>query len=789
MIRLANVGVVRVEKAEIKRVGTPTLRVDSLIKVTGRAIFTRDMSLPGMLYAAIKRCSLPHAKVLRIDSSQAKSLPTVEAVITADDFKERVPGIDTPPLAKEVFYPNQAVAALAARDRLWAAAAASKILVEYEELPAVFDAEAAISTTSPAFVVHDGEKCERPNVGRHIVYERGNPRQAFVDAHKVVKRRYTTAAETHFQLEPLCFLVRPDADGGLTVWGTSSGAHKLQAELAAYLDMDPSLIRAKVPFLGGWFGSKEENHVAAICAKLALKTRRPVKLELTREETITATAVRHPATFYVADALTKEGLILGRELTAIYNGGAYGSLGNDVLQNALHSAVSVYKTPNLKIELYRVYTNRVPGGMKRAPFSTQITWAIECQADEDAKAVGLSPLDFRRLNVLRQGDINPLGEVMKSISHERCLSEVEAALSREDARVSQVAQELKRRGWIRGRGFALGTKSSHLKWPAQAMVRVRENGKIEVWADVTENGQGTFTGLSQIVANEFDVPIDSVILSSMLNFPDSATTGIATGASASRQTVLLGKALIEACSDAKSRIAKEAAKMLDARINEIVVKGGEAYVKSYPERRITISELFKKTKFFSTEYSYLLGEGFVGYGASVPGAEQNKKLFVEQSNGVPFYTNVAQGVDLSVNPWTGQIMVHRVVAAMDVGFAINPELVKGQILGSVATALSAVLGEELVFSQGSIINPSLMDYKILSSLDTPVIEPIIIESPYENGPYGAKNAGEASTVATAPAVRNALVDALGVFIRDTPITPERVVAALDESREKRVSER
>jgi CO/xanthine dehydrogenase Mo-binding subunit len=776
------------DKAEIRHVGTSMPRVDSVPKVTGRALFTRDMSLPGMLYAAIKRCPLPHAKVVRINSSEATALPSVEAVITPDDFEKRFPEVDTPPLAKEVLYANQAVAAVAAHDRFSATVAASKISVEYEELPAVFDAETAMSAAS-AHVVHDGEVCERPNVGKHISFEKGDPRRAFSTAHTVVKRRYTTAAETHFQLEPLCFLVRPDPDGGLTVWGTSSGAHKLQAELAAYLNIDPWLIRAKIPFLGGWFGSKEENHVAAICAKLALKTQRPVKLELTREETVAATAIRHPAIIYVADALTKEGLILGRELTAIYDGGAYGSLGNDVLQNALHSAVSVYRTPNIKIELYRVYTNRVPGGMKRAPFSTQITWAIECQADEDAKATGLTPLAFRRLNVLHEGDTNPLGEVMKSISHERCLSEVESALDKEDPRIARKAQELSQQGWKRGRGYALGTKSSHLKWPAQASVRVNENGKVEVWADVTENGQGTFTGLSQIVANEFGISTDSVILSAMMNLPDSATTGIATGASASRQTVLLGKALIEACGDSKRRIAKEASKVLDAPVNNICVKGGRAYVESRPEKWVAVSELFKKTKFFSTEYSYLLGEGFVGYGASVPGLnEQNKRSSGEQSGGVPFYTNVAQGVDLSVNPWSGEIVVHRIVAAMDVGFAINPELVRGQILGSVATALSAVLGEELVFSQGTVVNASLMDYKVLSSLDTPIIEPIIVESPYENGPYGAKNAGEASTVATAPAVRNALADALGVFIRDTPITPERVVEALCEHGERRMWE-
>jgi CO/xanthine dehydrogenase Mo-binding subunit len=759
---------------DVSLIGESSVRLDAHLKVTGRAQFTRDMKLPRMLHAKVKRCPIPHAKILTIDISKALKMDGVRTIISGKDFPKSTTE-DTPPLAyEEVLYANQAVLAIAAETRSIAEKAIGMVEIRYDELPAVFDPELAMTMSSPTQISHPGEITEEPNVGSHVRVFSGNVTAAFSRSDHVVENTYRTSGESHFQLEPLTFLAQADADGGVTIWATSSGPHKTQVEVASYLGMDPSLVRVKVGFLGGWFGSKEESHVAAICAALALKTLRPVKLELSREETLTATGIRHPALIHIKDGVSNEGKILARKIRVVYDGGAYGSLSNSLLNNSVIVAAGVYRIPNFELDAYRVYTNRVPGTPKRAPLGYQMTWAVECQMDLLANILKLDPLEFRRSNILRNGDENALGETMESISYEKALTEV--AKSIEWSKKPQASGP-----WVTGKGLAVG-----VKWgpagPHQAMVRVKPSGKVEVWADLVEDGQGIYTGIAQLVSTEFDIPIEWIILMPFIRGSESETSGLSGGASASRQLTAVGKAVLLACEDAKQKIIEKAVEKLRLQPYELKVKGGNVFSRT-DKLLISISDLFTQSSILPSKLavvSFVEGNDLVGFGTVLHELGTIDKV-TGRPNGqlTPYYVTVAQAAEVSVNKETGQVKVRKIAAAMDVGKAINPELVRHQIIGAVAMALSAALGEELSFSEGRITNSSLADYKILTAVDIPVIEPIILETPYKNGPYGAKGAGEPSTVATGAAVRNAIHDAVGVWINDLPITAEKVLEAMN----------
>jgi carbon-monoxide dehydrogenase large subunit len=762
--------------AEVSLVGTSFPRVDSKLKVTGRALYTRDMTLPRMLYAKIKRSPFSHAKILRIDTSRVGQMSGVRAIITGNDFSQ-MKTEDTPALARdEVLYSNQAVVAIAADTRLLAAEAVESVEVEYEELPGVFDPEVAMSPETPVIISHPGERTEQPNVGRHLKVRKGRVAEGFHTAKLVVENTYTTALETHLQLEPLTFLAQPDVDGGVTIWGTSSGPHKTQAEVSVYLDLDPYLVRAKTPFLGGWFGSKEESHVAAICALLALKSKRAVKLELSREETITATGVRHPSKIHIKDGISGEGKILAREIRAIYNGGAYGSLANNVMKNGIFAACAVYDIPNVKIDAYRVYTNRVPGTPKRAPFGFQMAWAIESQMEEIASKLHIDSIEFRKRHVLKDGQENTLGELVEGASYNDCLLRVAKSIG---WGVKQEGQ----RPWKIGKGISLVAKWGP-SGPHQAMVRVRENGKVEVWADLVENGAGVHTGVIQIVASEFGIPADDVILTPFVNgVSDSSTSGLSGGASASRQLVKVGRAVQLACQDAKRRIAEYAAKKINASPEEIDIKGGKVLVKSEPSKFLKLSSLFTRANILAAKLTvgaFVDGSDFVGYGTVFKkGGEADPETGQAKGGRLsPYYVPACQAAEVAVNTETGTVKVTKISAAMDVGKAINPDLVIGQIVGSVAMGVSATLSEEIVTTSGRITNANLADYKILNVLDAPIIDPIILETAYHDGPFGAKGAGEPSILPTAAAIRNAIHDAVGIWLNGLPITPESVLEAM-----------
>ena len=766
---------------ELKLVGQSVQRIDANPKVSGKVTYARDMNLPFMLHGKVKRSPYAHARIASIDYSKALKMPGVAAVVTGRDFPS-LGTEETPAMATdEALYAGQAVVAVAAESKLLAEQALDAIEVEYEELPALTDPLIAMSKDAPTVIHHDGESGKPPNIGKHIHVERGNVDAGFKEADFVFEDEYRTSAETHFMMEPLSFMAKPDVGGGFTIWGMSSGPHKLQSELSRYLGMDPYKIRAIVTFMGGWFGSKEESHIAAICAMLCIKSAKPVKLELSREETIIASGTRHPAIVKVKDGISRNGKLVARQITAIYDGGAYGLLGNSVIRNAAIAASNVYKIPNFRMDAYRVYTNRTPGTPKRAPIGFQIVFAIEAHMDKIASALRMDPVKLREVNALENGDETVLGEVMEGISHKRALEEVKKRLSKHSS--SPPGDSV----WKTGRGYALGAKWSS-GGPHQASVRMREDGTIEVWSGVVENGGGTLTSLSQIVADEFGVSAEKVRMMPMMLGSDSFVSGAEGGAAASRQLVNHGKAVMVACEDLKKKIANRASQLLGVPQDDIEISAGQARSRADHKKYVEISTFFSRIPLFPGSRVSVVanGEELVGYGTWIEALGEMDEKTGQAFGGriSPYYTTVCQGADVSVNIETGQIRVNRIVAVMDIGKAINPALVHGQIAGSVAMSVGSALAEELVMESGRVVNANLADYKILTSLDMPKIETVIFETPSGDGPFGCRGAGEASSLVTPAAIRNAILDAVGVSINRIPIRPADVLLALSGKEEE-----
>ena len=752
-------------------VGDSVGRIDGVAKVTGRIKFTKDLSLRHMLYGKIIRSPFPHARILNIDLTRAIAINGVQTAITGKEFPA-LESEDTPPLARdEVLYSGQGVAAVAAVSPELVELAAEAINVEYEPLPALLDPEESLSGGNGVVIRHPNDDPKSPNVGRHLKMKLGDVEEAFTRSDHIVENRFTTALEAHSQIEPLTFMAKPELDGGITIWATSSGPHKVRYELARYLSMDHHKIRAIVTFLGGWFGSKEENHISAVCAKLALKSENTVKIELTREESMIASGARHPAIIYVKDGI-KDDKIIARAIKAIFDGGAYSSLGNTVLRGALLVASSVYKIPNCRFDAYRVYTNRVPGTPKRGPMSLQTSFAIESQMDNVANLIGVDPVELRMSHLMENGETSLIGEKMDTISHKESLKMVAQAFG---------TNTTPKYPWKLGKGIALGAKQT-TGGPWQAMVRMREDGSVEVFAAAIENGQGTYTAISQIVAQEFGIPIEKVRLMSFNEGADSSTSGPAAGASASRQIANLGKAVLLACRDAKRIASGTGSEVLGVPADEIDIRGGKMFVRSDAHRSIDIARLFTTLAMFGklSKTSFMEGPELVGFGTVAKRvAEFNPKTGqLSEGRASPYYVTVAQAAEVAVNVENGQVNVLKVTAAMDVGKAINPKLVSCQIEGAVSMALSATLGEEMVVSEGKIVNANFADYKIIGSIDAAKVNSIILETAYADGPFGAKGAGEGSMLPTAPAIRNAIHDATGVWINSLPITRERVLDAL-----------
>jgi 4-hydroxybenzoyl-CoA reductase subunit alpha len=743
-------------------VGTRVHRVDGPDKVTGKAKYTFDMVLPGMLYGKILRSPHPHAKILSIDTSQAEKLIGVKAVVTGKDTLGRKQGIwrrfpelcDEEMLCREkVRYIGDPVAAVAAIDEDTATEALDLIEVEYELLPAVFDPLEAIKEEAPQ--VHEGVELNI-NVTRHI--EWGDVDEAFKHCDHVREDHFKCSSQAHVCMETHDAIASFDHGGKLTVWTSTQAAYYMQALLAGMLGLRESDVRVIKPPTGGGFGSKFELDTAQFIASvLSMKICQPVKIVFTREEEFTASKRRTPMYYYTKLGAKKDGTLLAKEVRVITEGGAYTGMGATALYLTGFFSSFPYKYPNYRYDGYRAYTNTAPTSAMRGFGAPQAVFVGESQLDMMADDLGIDPIEIRRKNGMTPGYEVPGQAYIQSCGLHQCLDRIE--------------EHIKARGklppnhgiGIAAYGFMSGGIFNWFDTPyafSAAVVRINIDGKVDLFTGACDIGQGSDTTLSMICAEELGVRLEDIRI-------HAADTGICPpdlGAWGSRETLMNGNAVKMAAADAKRQLLEiAAAKMGSNIVYDLDIKDRWVHLVDRPERGLSYFDVVKDAIRGKD------GEVIMGRGHYTP----HRKGMIS-----PAYSFGVQAAEVEVDPETGRYKLTNVTTAHESGTVINPLGIEGQLEGAIMMAGGYGFCEDQPMDNGKILNPSIGDYKLIRSLDMPETKILEIDTYEPEGPFGAKEAGEGLTNPTAGAIGNAIYKAVGVRIYDLPISPERVFRAL-----------
>ncbi len=751
-------------------VGQNLPRLEGKEKVTGQAKYIDDLSFPNMLYGTQLRSPYAHAKILSINAESARSLPGVKAVLTAADLPDRLHGPfikDCPILARDkVNYIGEPVAAVAAENLEIAERALKLIAVQYEALPEVPDALTALEPESA--VVHENLE-EFPaifavdrggNICSRTTIEAGDVEAGFRQADHVFEDTFTTPMAHQCHLEPNGAVAVIDALDRVTVWTTTQSIHLNQIRIAETLDMPMTKIRVIQTRVGGGFGAKVEPTVQPICVALACRTRRPVKMILTREEELTVTRPRHASVVTVKTGVKKDGTLVARQVRLIYDTGAYADDGPGIVGFGSLMANGPYRLANYKIEGYCVYTNKLAAGAFRGFGNPQSTWACESQLDMIARRIGIDPLEIRLRNAVAEGESTVGGQKLGSVGIKECLLAVKDEIGWHNAKAAN-----------HGKGIACVHHLSGIL-ASSAYVRINQDGTAHVAAGTADIGQGSDTTLAMIAAEELGVPFEDIAIISQ----DTDGTPFNWATTATRLTYMAGNAVRRAAEDARRQLLDLAAETLGVAVENLTVRERSVLATDGSGKRISLADL-------GAISHWVKGGQIIG---------KHSWLFREQPfgesvrlKGFPFgaigaYNYGAHAVEVEVDKDTGLIRVVKAVTAHDVGKAINPLSVEGQSQGGFAQGLGYALYEELKLRDGKIVSNTLLDYKIPTAADVPTIQSLIIESGEPSGPFGAKGIGEAPLVPVAPAIANAIHDATGVRVKELPISPERVLKGARE---------
>ena len=757
--------------AEYRVIGTSVERVDGPEMLTGQALYGPDMKLPNMLWGKILRSPIPHGKVLRVDVEKAKKHPGVKAVICARDVPARRYGYAIEDefifAIDKVVYVGQPVAAVAAVDEETAEEALSLIDVDYEELPAVFDAEEAIRDGAP--VVHEVDKYNARSVylaswhpvpGTNIIHQasnqRGDVEAALKKADLVFEDTFRASQIHHSYMEPHATLVAV-LGGTITVWTCSQEVFELRTVMAGLFGVPESKMRVICTKVGGGFGGKIEPRLEPITIALAMKSGKPVKIVMTRTDEFTAAAGSTPALVKLKTGVMKDGTLVARDISFLWNTGAHAE-GLAPSNRAMKDGIGPYRIPDIRVTSTLVYTNRIRGTQLRGLGVPEGAWAIESQMDMIAERLGMDSLELRLKNILREGDINAIGDAVQSIGLRECLEKVAAEIGWGKPKPSKV-----------GRGLAVIAKSptTHSSISG-AHVQFNEDGSAQVLVGASEIGQGMCVVLSQIAAEELGIPVGSV----GITCADTGATPYDRGTFSSRVTFYTGMAVKKAAEDAKKQLLEMASKMAEIPESDLAVDNQCVVSMKQPQFSLPYRKVLEQAH---NREKPILGRGWYGGKGdypSLPHKAQGKEY-------VPGWKYAAQAVEVEIDEETGMIKAKRIASAHDVGRALNPMSVRGQITGGVVMGLGYALHERLQFEDGRVINPSFMDYKLPSAEQIPEIVSIPVEVPLPEGPYGAKGIGELAVVGIAPAIGNAIYDALKVRIKELPLFPERVLAAIE----------
>jgi CO/xanthine dehydrogenase Mo-binding subunit len=744
------------------QIGRSVPRLEAREKVTGRAEYTHLMRLPGMLHGKVFRSTVAHGRIKSIDTSAAKKLPGVYRVITSEDVVKVIPNPyygpafhDQPILAMEkVRFVGEPVAVVLAADPHVAEAATQLIVADYEELAPVFDEVEAM--TAKAYV-HDELKPagtfadlkhlkgqRDTNLALNAKLRRGDVDKAFAAAAHVFAHEFRTQKCLHVPFEPFCSIA-DYRDTGLTIYSGAQGPSFVRSEIARLLDWPENRVRIKVPYLGGGYGGKLYIKLEALVTACSMIARRPVKIALTMEEQFYQ-ITKHPATVRIKTGVDKTGRITARKCEVFWNGGAYADIGPRVTHKSGFTASGPYDIDNVWIDSYAMYTNMTPAGALRGFGMPQLVFAHESHTDMMARELKLDPVEFRRKNVLQNGRPQATGTILKDAPLEAILDHV-ADRMRWKETFDRGSGTL-----LRGRGIAFALKACVSPTTSVAIINVGADGSPTLYISTVDMGQGSDTGMAQIVGEVLNVPAESVRVVAR----DTDVTPYDMGTLGSRSLFHMGHAVKLAAEDARNKI--------EALRREV----GEPEGSNTP-----VSGLFVKK--YGMKAGNIVGAG--SYRPDYVAPDHDTGLSPEIT---PFWMVGCAGAEVEVDTETGRVRIARIVNAVDCGTLVNPKIVETQISGAALMQLGFTMFEKMTLDNGQVTNASLADYKIPGIADVPPMINEAINAYQHNAPFGAKGVGESATLSLSPAVANAIDDACGVRLTELPLTPEAVFRALRE---------
>ena len=788
--------------------------IDAAGKTTGAGKYADDLKLPGMLIGKILHSPYPHARIRSIDTSRARALDGVVAVVTGEDAPNPygiLPvGHDETALAVgKVRYVGDHVACVAAINEEIAEGALELIDVDYEPLPAYFDPEESMK--AEADLIHDN----RPqNIEKDYHHVFGDPEKGFAEADYVHEARYIANEVTHAAMEPHCTLANFDLDphtgklGRLTVWSSTQVPYYLQHKLSLVLEMPMSQIRVIKPLVGGGFGGKSEiiplEIIAAVAARAA---KAPVKITYTREEVFWAHRGRPRTIIDLKTGIKNDGRVTSVACKVIQDGGAYCSYGVVTILYSGALLGALYDIPNIGYDGYRVLTNKPACGAMRGHGTVNVRFAFESQMDEIAAKLNLDPAAVRRVNLLKPPTVTVNGLRVLSYGLPECIDQV----------ITRSGWEERKGKLAKGRGLGMAC-SHYVSGAANSIIRsdmphstvnikIDRDGGVVVYTGASEIGQGSDTMTAQVVAEVLGCDLARVKVIAA----DTDLTPIDLGSYSSRVTFMAGNAALRAAEEVKKNIVSAAAKRMGCVPEEVIMHGDRVYKRGtapsdhdptaaaileqmdaprgHVEGQILRGSVLQTRKEEAPKEHLSFEEAIVSaidfHGAltgtgsyTTPIESRGGKHKGAGVGPSPAYSYSAQVAEVSVDEETGEVTVHKIWAAHDCGRALNPVAVEGQVIGSVWMGLGQALEEEMIWKDGLLMNPGLLEYRSPSSAESPDIECIIVESVDPEGPFGAKEAGEGSLAATIPAISNAIYDAVGVRLREAPFSPERILAAL-----------
>lgn len=770
-------------------IGKSLPRVEGKAKVTGKVEYVMNMVMPEMLHIKILRSTVPHGLIKSIDKTEAEKIPGVLRVITGEDLKTMDinhyygPAFrDQPVLAMDkVRYVGDPVAAVVAESVEIASRAVNHIEVEYEELEPVFDVLESMKEGAP--IVH---KTIRPagsfadlksllpksgsNICLHYKLRHGDLEKGFEEADHIFEDTFTTPAAVHLPMEQHVALAYMDSEERMNIWTANQSPSFVRSEVSNVLKYPESKVRVRVPYLGGGFGTKLYVKIEALVAVVALIMKKPVKLALTMEE-VFITLTKHATVFTLKTGVTNDGRIVARQCNVVWDTGSYADIGPRITQKSGFTAAGPYDIPNVHIDSYCVYTNNAPAGAFRGFGVPQLVWAYESQMDIIANKMGWDPLEFRKSLVLTEGKVHATGQIIRSVGLDKVLEELDRSLDWKNNEENKPTINKIEKNKVRAKGMAIGIKAVLTPSISGAIVTLFSDGSASVYSSTVDMGQGSDTILGQIAAEVLGLPREKV----RVVHPDTDVTPYDTITAASRSTFYMGNAIYNSAQDIKRQLLNYVSEKFQVNQEQLELKDEKVYVVGDQEKSISIKEIIKGI--YHMPAGSIIGSNVFEshYQSPDPETGQSEDIAI-------FWFPGGTGVEIEVDIDTGKIDVLHLVSVGDVGKAINPFNVHQQLYGAAIMQLGQALFEECKYDYGQMVNSSMADYKVPTFKDLPQkSETVIVEVPHPEGPFGAKGVGETASFGVQPAIANALYHALGVRIKDMPLTPERVLKAIKEA--------